>query len=107
MSGVDHYKEAERLLKGGRTGETAPEAATRIAEAQAHATLAMAAATALARYADADGRRAWNTAPTEPAPPSRYEIQQQWEEGRRRAEEEQHRWEEMRDGPPPNAAKPR
>jgi hypothetical protein len=72
-----------------------------------HATLALAAATALAHSANADSRRAWNTAAAEPSPLSRYEREQQLKDARRRAaEEEQRRWEEMRDRLAPQAAKP-
>ena len=50
MTGPGHYREAERLLIGTgspETPETPVQAALRIATAQAHATLALAAATAL------------------------------------------------------------
>lgn len=46
MTGPEHYREAERLIASSyRDGELSPEAL--IAEAQVHATLALAAATAL------------------------------------------------------------
>jgi hypothetical protein len=47
MTGPEHYREAEQLLGARRSGESAEEAASRLAEAQIHATLALAAATAL------------------------------------------------------------
>ncbi|MGY1500843.1 hypothetical protein ACW4TU_30400 [Streptomyces sp. QTS52] len=52
MTGPEHYREAERLLKESHTilrpHEEGPcEADRTIAEAQVHATLALAAATAL------------------------------------------------------------
>jgi hypothetical protein len=74
MSGVDHYKQAERLLKGGKPGETVEEAAVRVAEAQAHATLALAAATAYTRSGHGDDDRAWRSAIAEPPPRSREEA---------------------------------
>jgi len=47
-SGPEHYREAERLLEYGPGDELEPERVARdIAEAQVHATLALAAATAL------------------------------------------------------------
>lgn len=60
-TGPDHYREAERLLAGLADVElNSPREPVIIAEAQVHATLALAAATALARWdqlpeADADG----------------------------------------------------
>jgi hypothetical protein len=52
MTGPDHYREAERLIaeqaKVTRLhDDTCPEADRMLAEAQVHATLALAAATAL------------------------------------------------------------
>ena len=52
MTGPEHYREAERLLTESQTitrpnDEGPCEADRMIAEAQAHATLALAAATAL------------------------------------------------------------
>lgn len=53
MTGPEHYREAERLLATAYEGNLTtyegenPEAARQIAEAQVHATLALAAATAL------------------------------------------------------------
>jgi hypothetical protein len=38
MSGVDHYRQAEKLLTAGRPGETAPDKASRLAEAQVAAS---------------------------------------------------------------------
>ena len=46
MTGPEHYREAEHLLGARRSGESAEDAASRLAEAQIHATLAIAAATA-------------------------------------------------------------
>ena len=44
MNGPDHYREAERLIN--RAGGSDPESASQyLAEAQVHATLALAAAT--------------------------------------------------------------
>lgn len=62
MTGPEHYREAEQLLGARRSGESAAEAASRLAEAQIHATLALAAATALAQSAGDDGHRAWQRA---------------------------------------------
>jgi hypothetical protein len=68
MTGPEHYREAERLLAESRT-ELRPndeghcEADRTIAEAQVHATLALAAATALidetSRSDCFDNYRAW------------------------------------------------
>jgi hypothetical protein len=80
MSGVDHYRQAERLLEGGRQGETVEEAAVRIAEAQVHATLALAAA-AVADYGIGDDQRAWHQAAgVQPAPPPETDPQAEWAE---------------------------
>jgi hypothetical protein len=49
MNREDHFREAERLLKGGHPAETAEEADARIAAAQVHATLALAAEPARAK----------------------------------------------------------
>lgn len=46
MTGPEHYKEAERLATASQGQELASAAVT-LAEAQVHATLALAAATAL------------------------------------------------------------
>lgn len=55
MTGPEHYREAEKLLEFVSTLETgAPREAGAVAEAQAHATLALAAATALGR--EGEGR---------------------------------------------------
>ena len=48
MNGAQHYQEAERLLAAATNAHGVPLDAVRIAAAQAHATLALAAATALA-----------------------------------------------------------
>ena len=48
-SGPEHYEAAERLLEAGND-DTNPAAALMIAEAQVHATLAHAAATALCGF---------------------------------------------------------
>lgn len=47
MTGPEHYREAERLLEEAAT-ETPQAAAVTLSSAQAHAALALAAATALA-----------------------------------------------------------
>jgi len=83
MTGPEHYREAERLLDArarnrrnrpsfapapgspGRTAQTAPAGEGVMAEAQVHATLALAAATALA--SDAPDLRAWREAAGTPA----------------------------------------
>lgn len=55
MTGAEHYREAERLLAvcvGDRRGTPLDVACT--AAAQVHATLALAAATALADYRDSN-----------------------------------------------------
>jgi hypothetical protein len=62
MTGPEHYREAEQLLGARRSGETAEDAASRLAEAHIHATLALAAATAFAQPADDDAHRAWQRA---------------------------------------------
>lgn len=69
MNGPGHYREAERLLAEitmGRDIVEASDTAQYIAAAQAHATLALAAATAMATYSDgemqADDFWAWHTA---------------------------------------------
>ena len=53
MTGPEHYREAERLLRsrtryfnGGQTRQEDPPSADQIAQAQVHATLALAAAMA-------------------------------------------------------------
>jgi hypothetical protein len=56
MTGPEHYREAEHLLGARRSGESAEDAASRLTEAQVHATLALAAATALSSE---DDRLAW------------------------------------------------
>ncbi|MET9704892.1 hypothetical protein [Streptomyces griseus] len=53
MTGPEHYREAERLLKDEyRTAQS-------IADAQVHATLALAAATALPPGVNSPARGAW------------------------------------------------
>lgn len=60
MTGPEHYQEAERLLATAYDGNITsyegenPEASRSIAEAQAHATLALAAATALSSPVEDD-----------------------------------------------------
>jgi hypothetical protein len=72
MTGPEHYREAERLL--GETFQNVPNGDPAepviLAEAQVHATLALAAATALGRYIPETGfteadRRAWYIAASE------------------------------------------
>ncbi|MEV6876936.1 hypothetical protein [Amycolatopsis sp. NPDC051128] len=46
MTGPEHYMEAERLLAKYGNGYVLPETAGKLAAAQVHATLALAAATA-------------------------------------------------------------
>ena len=46
MTGPEHYREAERLTALATEGLPAPQHAAVVAEAQVHATLALAAATA-------------------------------------------------------------
>lgn len=62
-SGPEHYREAERLLEYGPHDEQEPERVLRdFAEAQVHATLALAAATAMGAPAGAQtnaDRRTW------------------------------------------------
>jgi hypothetical protein len=62
MTGPEHYREAEQLLGARRSGESADDAASRLAEAPIHATLALAAATA----ADSP---AWQQTIGKPPPP--------------------------------------
>lgn len=47
MTGVEHYQAAERILEDAelRSPHETPDRAVRVAEAQTHATLALAAAT--------------------------------------------------------------
>lgn len=76
MTGPEHYQEAERLLRQARAIEDAPLAVTQVlGEAQVHATLALAAATAMAAL-NCDGRPfgmskvdfdAWDRVAGEPA----------------------------------------
>jgi hypothetical protein len=47
MTGPEHYAEAERLLRPDGESYSAPARQAKLAEAQIHATLALAAATAL------------------------------------------------------------
>jgi hypothetical protein len=47
MNGPEHYREAERLLAAGTSGTPEDVLNRRIGRAQVHATLALAAATAL------------------------------------------------------------
>jgi hypothetical protein len=73
MTGPEHYREAERRLRGTRAsgGQDRPTTYSPtpddIAVAQVHATLALAAATAL--YSDDHPHRQWlQAAGTEPTP---------------------------------------
>lgn len=64
MNGPSHYIEAERLTRCARDMhhdhyDDSPAAAMRLAEAQVHATLALAAATALSGVAGIGPREAW------------------------------------------------
>jgi len=58
MSGVEHYRRAQRLLQDGH-GETIAEAAVRVTDAQARATLATAAATIAAASGSRDQLGEW------------------------------------------------
>lgn len=70
MTGPEHYLAAEQLLTSDPADEGLPDKAHAIAEAQVHATLALAAATALN---DFDGGlstanyNAWHNAAGEPS----------------------------------------
>ncbi len=72
MTGPDHYRKAEELAAKASgylgQGEGQDSAAVWAAVAQIHATLALAAATALGTSA-ADGRAWADAAGTTPAPP--------------------------------------
>jgi len=64
MSGPEHYRKAEQLLDGDIMYRNVEGAPNRLAEAQVHATLALAAATAwgatrqqLRQWADVAGPR--------------------------------------------------
>jgi hypothetical protein len=82
MTGPEHYQRAEELLSAGRgEGERADRAANRIAEAQVHATLALAAATALAQSDDVEAHRAWQRAAGEQ--PTVKDPREEWEEWER------------------------
>jgi len=60
MTGPEHYREAERLLNATKYAQGGPAAeALLTAKAQAHATLALAAATALQPSKLAVGRPEW------------------------------------------------
>ncbi len=62
MTGPEHYTEAERLIRA--SSHPYADVAAALAEAQVHATLALAAATAMAAYGEtmppADGQ-AWDS----------------------------------------------
>ncbi|WP_037321461.1 hypothetical protein [Amycolatopsis orientalis] len=66
MNGPAHYREAERLLTVVQSDDTRRLHPTDVARinglAQAHATLALAAATALSGRMDAATATAWSTA---------------------------------------------
>jgi hypothetical protein len=69
MTGPEHYREAEEWLEGGTGFESDADRVVRVITAQVHATLALAAATALGRSGDA--YHAWLRAAgeqPEPAP---------------------------------------
>lgn len=55
MNGPEHYREAERLLTIAEAGQPAHLHASVVAEAQVHATLALAAATAAPQATAYDG----------------------------------------------------
>jgi hypothetical protein len=74
MTGPEHYREAERLLAAGEYDESGDEAlhARDVAAAQVHATLALAAATALDPLAVTAELSAWgDVAGTKPEPETR------------------------------------
>jgi hypothetical protein len=83
MTGPEHYREAEQLLGARRSGESAEEAASRLAEAQIHATLALAAATALTGE---DDHLAWQETASERPPVRRTadELDREAEQNRER-----------------------
>lgn len=58
MTGPEHYRLAEALLAGRSSYESTEHAIARTAAAQAHATLALAAATAITPN-DVINRREW------------------------------------------------
>jgi hypothetical protein len=60
MTGPEHYQAAEDLLSQPWLDD--PHARSFIARAQVHATLALAAATALSHGVDAGSRHAWSEA---------------------------------------------
>ncbi|WP_103338760.1 hypothetical protein [Amycolatopsis sp. CA-126428] len=62
MTGPEHYREAERLIRAS-SGDYV-EAGDALAEAQVHATLALAAATASGAWAEMsdDESRSWDKA---------------------------------------------
>jgi hypothetical protein len=60
MTGPEHYTEAERLIRGPYANDT--DAADSLAEAQVHATLALAAATASAGGMSGTAAQAWDKA---------------------------------------------
>lgn len=63
MTGPDHYCEAERLITSARTVSFGENCQDFIALAQVHATLALAAATALgSTYLPPQDNVAWKTA---------------------------------------------
>jgi hypothetical protein len=62
MNGADHYREAERLIQAANNRYSDdPDRALDVAQAQVHATLALAAATALppAAYPGSQRWRDW------------------------------------------------
>jgi hypothetical protein len=75
------------LLETTGPDETAQDAANRLAEAQVHATLALAAATVAAQSGTTDDRRARNTATAEPRPGTRADVPAAVEAARRSEEE--------------------
>ncbi len=115
MNGEEHYRQAQKLLETKGPDETAQDAVNRLAEAQVHATLALAAATIAASEAQVramhslaaatvaaqsgttDDRRARNTATAEPRPGTRADVPAAMEAARRSEEERLKRWKEISD----------
>jgi len=68
MTGPEHYAAAETLLASARSAPVEEDAKRWLARAQVHATLALAAATAVGTAADADSQAWAEAAGTEPSP---------------------------------------
>jgi len=68
MTGAEHYREAERLLAASRPDSPDERDAVILAAAQVHATLAHAAAVALAAGADIAAYESTHSAHGDPIP---------------------------------------